>query len=153
MALEITALSEVSQRDGEISFGRPLWVESIKNDTDELTCKTETGSQTRNWWLSGGRKWGRDHREFGMDMYTRPYLKRINNKDQLCNTWNSVQCFLAAWIGGVFEGEWIYVYVWLGLPGDKEFAYNAGDLRDANSIPSLGRSPWVGNGNRPSILT
>ena len=29
------------------------------------------------------------------------------------STWNSVQHYAAAWKGGDFEGEWIYVYVWL----------------------------------------
>ena len=29
----------------------------------------------------------------------------------------------------------------------KEYASNAGDVRDTDSIPGLGRSPEVGNGN------
>jgi len=29
----------------------------------------------------------------------------------------------------------------------KEFACNAGDLRDMGSVPELGISPGVGNGN------
>ena len=28
---------------------------------------------------------------------------------------NSAQCYVAAWIGGEFEEEWIHVYVWLSL--------------------------------------
>ena len=27
-------------------------------------------------------------------------------------TWNSVQCYVAAWMGGEFGGEWIHTYVW-----------------------------------------
>ena len=27
--------------------------------------------------------------------------------------WNSVQCYVAAWMGGEFGGERIHVYVWL----------------------------------------
>ena len=27
--------------------------------------------------------------------------------------WSSAQCYLAAWMGGKFGGEWIHVYVWL----------------------------------------
>ena len=53
-------------------------------------------------------------REFGMDMYTVLYLKWIANKDLLSSTWNSAQCYVAAWMGGEFGGEWIQVYVWLG---------------------------------------
>ena len=35
-------------------------------------------------------------REFGMDMYTRLYLKWITNKDLLYSTGNSAQCYMAA---------------------------------------------------------
>ena len=52
-------------------------------------------------------------REFGMDMYTLLYLKRITNKEVLCSTGNSAQCYVAAWMGREFGGEWIHVYVWL----------------------------------------
>ena len=34
-------------------------------------------------------------------------------KDLLYSTGNSIQCYVAAWKGGVFEEEWIHVYVWL----------------------------------------
>ena len=46
-------------------------------------------------------------------MYTMLYLKWITNKDLLYSTWNSAQCYVAAWMGGGFVGEWIHVYVWL----------------------------------------
>ena len=52
-------------------------------------------------------------REFGMDMYTRLYLKWVTNKDLLYSTGNPAQCYMAAWMGGEFGGEWIDVYVWL----------------------------------------
>ena len=52
-------------------------------------------------------------REFGIDMYTLLYLKWITNKVLLCSTGNSAQCYVAAWMGGEFGGEWIPVYVWL----------------------------------------
>ena len=48
-----------------------------------------------------------------MDMYTLLYLKWITNKDLLYSTGISAQCYVAAWIGGEFGGEWIHVYVWL----------------------------------------
>ena len=41
------------------------------------------------------------------------YLKWIINKDLLYSTWNSAQCYVAAWLGGEFGKEWIHVYVWL----------------------------------------
>ena len=42
---------------------------------------------------------------FGMDMYTLLCLKWITNKDLLYSTWNSVQHYVAAWMGGEFGGE------------------------------------------------
>jgi len=50
-------------------------------------------------------------REFGIDRNTLLYLKWITNKDLLYSTGNSAQCYVAAWMGGEFGGEWIHVYV------------------------------------------
>ena len=47
-------------------------------------------------------------RELGIDTYTLLYLKRVTNEDR-----NSAQCYVAAWMGGESEGEWIHAYVWL----------------------------------------
>ena len=44
-------------------------------------------------------------------MYTLLYLKCITNRHLLHSTGNSVQCYVAAWTGGDFGGEWIPVYV------------------------------------------
>ena len=43
--------------------------------------------------------------KFGMDTYTLLYLKWITNKDLLCSTWNSAQCYVAAWRREGFEGR------------------------------------------------
>ena len=40
-------------------------------------------------------------------------LKWITSKDLLSSTRNSAQCYMAAWMGGEFGGEWIHVYTWL----------------------------------------
>ena len=46
-----------------------------------------------------------------MDIYRRVYLKWITNKDLPYSTRNSAQCYVAAWMGGEFGGEWIhYMY-------------------------------------------
>ena len=50
-------------------------------------------------------------REFGMDMYTLLYSKKITNKDLLYSTENSAQCNVTAWMGEEFGREWIHVYV------------------------------------------
>ena len=46
-------------------------------------------------------------RESGMDMYTLLYLKRKTNMNLLYSTWNSTQCYVAAWM----EGENGYMYI------------------------------------------
>ena len=62
--------------------------------------------------LGGGRGKG-TVRELGMDMHTLLYLKWITNKVLLYSTWNSAQCYEAAWMGGEFRGEWIRVYIYM----------------------------------------
>ena len=52
-------------------------------------------------------------RDFAMVMYSLLYFKWITNKDLLYSTWNSAQCYVPAWMGRGFGGEWIHVYVWL----------------------------------------
>ena len=52
-------------------------------------------------------------RVFEIDLYTLLYLKWITNKDLLYSTWNSAQCYVAAWMGGEPGGEWIQVCIWL----------------------------------------
>ena len=38
------------------------------------------------------------------------YLKWIISKDLLHGTGNLAQCYVAAWMGEKFGGEWIHVY-------------------------------------------
>ena len=62
------------------------------------------------------RGWGEGIvREFGMDTYTLLYLKWMTNKNLLYSTENSVQCYVAAWMGGEFGGEWIDAIGWAPL--------------------------------------
>ena len=46
-------------------------------------------------------------------MYALLYLKWMANRDLPHITGNSAQCYVAAWMGGKFRGEWIHVYIWL----------------------------------------
>ena len=87
------------------------WVnKEIKKEIGE-NC--ETHRQRMNLWLPERRILGRIVRELGIDMYTLLYLQWMMSKDLLYSTWNSTQCYVAAWMGGGFGGEWIHVYVWL----------------------------------------
>ena len=51
-------------------------------------------------------------RKFEMDLYTLLFLKWIINKDLLYSTGDSVQCYVAAWIGRESGGEWMHVCVY-----------------------------------------
>ena len=46
------------------------------------------------------------------DGCVKPAKFKMDNKDLYC-TGNSAQCYVAAWMRGEFEGEWIQVYEWL----------------------------------------
>ena len=48
-----------------------------------------------------------------MDRYTLLYIKWVTNKNLVYSTWDSAQSYVAAWMGGEFEGKWIHVYIWL----------------------------------------
>ena len=77
-----------------------------RDDTNELTKQKETHRLRELSILWPGEGWGKKIvREFGMDMYTLPYLKWIINKDLLYSTWNSAQCYVTAWMGEEFGGE------------------------------------------------
>ena len=52
-------------------------------------------------------------REFGLDVYTRLYLKWTTNRGLLWSTGNPAQCYVVAGRGGEFGGERIRGYAWL----------------------------------------
>ena len=85
-----------------------------RNDTDELIYKTRKRLADLKHELTVARVKGGGERtvlEFGVDMCTLLYFKWITNKDLLYSAGNSAQCYVAAWMGGKFGGEWIHVYV------------------------------------------
>ena len=64
--------------------------------------------------VASGEEWEEEIvRELGINMYTLLYLKWITNKDLLNSTWNSAQLYVAAWMGGEFAGEQMYVLLLL----------------------------------------
>ena len=66
------------------------------------------------WLLEAGEGAGeRIVREFVIGRCTLLYLKWITNKVVLFYTWNSIQCYMAAWMGEECGEEWILAYVWL----------------------------------------
>ena len=81
-------------------------MESKRNNTNELTKQRVTGLE--NKLMVDGRKIGGRDREIGMDICTLLYLKRITNKNLLHSSWNSAECYVAAWIEGGL-GEKVYM--------------------------------------------
>ena len=108
--LENVKLSEERERERNI-IGHPLYVESEKK-WYKWTYNAEVHRLREQAYgcLEEGIV-----REFGKVIYTLLYSKWITNKD-LVYTTGSSQCYVAAWMGREFGGEWIHVYVWLSAP-------------------------------------
>ena len=66
-----------------------------------------------NLMVTRGKDGGGIVRESGMDMDARLCLTWRTSKNLLHSPGNSAQCYVEAWMGGGFGGEWIHVYVWL----------------------------------------
>ena len=91
--LEIIWLSEVSQRERQISYdiaymwNQKNWYKwTYLQNRNRLTDLENELMVTRGEGSGGGVDW-----EFGIDMYTLLYLKEITNKDLLYSTGNSAQ--------------------------------------------------------------
>ena len=117
-----------------------MYVESKKNDTNELTKQKETENE-----LMVARGEG-IVREFGKIMCTLLYSKWITNKDLLYSTRNSMLC--GAWMGGGFQGELIHIYVWLNpvavhikLPRLAIHQYKIKSLKNKGTSLVV---PWLG---------
>ena len=80
-----------------------------RKDTNELTKQEETYRLRKPPYACQDKGMVR---ESGKVMYTLLYSKRITNKDLLCKTQKSTQCYVSAWTGSGFGGERIHVYVW-----------------------------------------
>ena len=63
--------------------------------------------------VAEGKDRGRDHCRIWDEHVHTAIFKWVISKDLQDITGNSAQCYVAAWIGGEFGGEWIHVHVWL----------------------------------------
>ena len=79
----------------EIYYEIPYVRNRKREDANEFMYKTQRDPQ--NEFMVAGRKDVGEGtvKEFGMDMNTLLYLKRITNKDLLYSTWNSAQHYAA----------------------------------------------------------
>ena len=85
-----------------------------RNDTNELTYKTETDSQTwrMSLWLLGGDLGERDCQGIWDGHVHLAVFKMCNNEDLSYSTWNATaQCYVAAWMGRKLgENGYMYLY-------------------------------------------
>ena len=109
---------------GEIWYDIPYMWDLKRNDINELTKQKQTHRLQEQaygccWGWVGGEEWGKGIvREFGMDMYTQPYLKRITSKDLLNTTWNSATLWSGSLDGrgNLRENGYMYVYIYGWVP-------------------------------------
>ena len=72
-----------------------------------LLTKQKESHRLRKW--TYGCEGGGIVREFWKVMYTLPYSKWVINKDLVCSTWNSAQCYVPAWMGWWFGKMDIFI--------------------------------------------
>ena len=89
-----------------MSNGIPCMQNVKGNDVMQINLLQNRNGLRTNWLLEGKDE---GKRQFGMDIYTLLSLKWITKKDLLYSTWNSTQCYMAAWTGGEFQEEWTCV--------------------------------------------
>ena len=109
MDLECHTEWSMPDREGEMRYDTPyMWNLKERVWMNFLTKQRER--QTENELIVTR---GMDSETVWNGRVHQLYLKWITNKDLLCSTGNSVQCYGAAWMGGEFGGEWIHAYIWL----------------------------------------
>ena len=75
-----------------------------------FTKQIQTHRLRNKLMIAMGARWGEGIvREFEINMYALLCLKWIINKDVLYSKGNAAQCYVAAWTGGEFRGEWTHV--------------------------------------------
>ena len=63
--------------------------------------------------VARGKDGGRDSWGAGNGHIHTAIFKMDNQQETIVSRGNSAQCYVAAWMGGEFGGEWIHVHVWL----------------------------------------
>ena len=71
--------------------------------SDPMDCGPP-GSSIHGIFQARVLEWG----AIAFSMYTLLYLKWMINQDLVYSTGNSAQCYVVAWMGWEFGGEWIH---------------------------------------------
>ena len=82
MDLEIIIQSEVSQKEKNKLLYVITYMWNLRYDTNELIYKAETDSQAQktDLWLPKGKGVREINWEYGINRYTLPYTKQMNNR-------------------------------------------------------------------------
>ena len=115
MDIEIIILSEVSQTRKDKHQMILLICGLLKKDTNELTCWTETDSQTLKKLPKGtgqgGMDWG-----FGIGICALWHMEWLAIGDLLYRTENSTQYSVIIYVGKESEKEWVMeMHKWITL--------------------------------------
>ena len=103
----------ISQKKRQISH-IIIYVWNFKNDTNELTYKTETDLQTQKTSVRLPKEKGRGiNLEFGIKRHPSLYIKQITNKDLLNITGKHIQHLVITYHGKETEKEHIYIYMYI----------------------------------------
>ena len=104
MDLESVILKQV--KGGGVPYDSTYTWNLKRNDANELTKQR----QSMNLWLLGGRD-----SQGVWDGHVYTAIFKMDNQQEP----TAAQCYVTAWMGGEFEGEWVHVYEWLS-PGSPE---------------------------------
>ena len=107
MDLEIVILNNLNKTEIPQTIA---YRQNQKTIQINVFAKQKQTHRLREWTYDcQGKRWEREIvREFGIDMHTQLYLKWTTNKVLVYSTGNSACCYVAAWMGGEFGGEWIF---------------------------------------------
>ena len=86
MDLEIVILSEVSQTKINTVISPICRIKNMTQMNLSMKQKQTPDVETTLWLPKGYWWWGGINQEFGINIYTLPYIKQVNNKDLLYST-------------------------------------------------------------------
>ena len=116
MDLEIIILSDISQREKDKHHMISLICEILKKNTDELTCRKETDSQTlkTNLQLPKGTGYGEGWiGSLGLAYAHCGIQNDWPTEELLCSIGNSTHHSVIIYVGKESEKEWMCVYIYI----------------------------------------
>lgn len=81
------------------------------------TKQKDSQTERANLWLLRREGWGEEGNQglWGGHVHIVIFFKMDSQLGPTVQTGNSARCYVEAWMGGQFGGEWAHIYVWLSL--------------------------------------